>query len=300
MREQVEAMRQEVTVMKRERRLAQWCVVGAATLRFSMAERQIASLPPYESPFLLANGLKRIEDGFDYVLCDLSPALGGVFVNAVIACPTIIAPAEANHLAIQGVPDLQEEIARIGASGVGGGERTLRFLAIEVLRPPDGTARGPEGHRADVRRAAPADPESRSRRAGQGEGDPDLRPARFRDSVAQSAFVALLDEFLELAEAGRGLRGLGRGGGITRRRYKGREALRRATPGRLDDLRCPACGVRLWTAAPSPLRASPRSASLLIALGVRIRVAAPVPSPPIDTMTYVHPTTATCGLRWKL
>ena len=30
MREQVEAMRQEVTVMKRERRLAQWCAVGAA------------------------------------------------------------------------------------------------------------------------------------------------------------------------------------------------------------------------------------------------------------------------------
>jgi hypothetical protein len=30
MREQVEAMRQEVTVMKRERRIAQWCAVGAA------------------------------------------------------------------------------------------------------------------------------------------------------------------------------------------------------------------------------------------------------------------------------
>ena len=176
-----------------------------ATLRFSMAERQIASLPPYESPFLLANGLKRIEDGFDFVLCDLSPALGGVFVNAVIACPTIIAPAEANHLAIQGVPDLQEEIARIGASGVGGGERTLRFLATkccdhqtaprEALKVIEEMC-GAQLLRTRIPRAAAVE-------QAMGKGIPIFDP-RFRESAAQGAFVALLDEFLDLAEAGHG------------------------------------------------------------------------------------------------
>jgi chromosome partitioning protein len=172
-----------------------------ATLRFSMAERQILSLPPYESPFLLSNALKRVESGFEFILCDLSPALGGVFVNAVIACPTIIAPAEANHLAIQGVPDLQEEIARISASGVAGGPRTLWFLATkccehqmaprEALKTIQGLC-GKQLLRTRIPRAAAVE-------QAMGKGLP-IFEARFRDSAAQAAFTALLEEFLELAE----------------------------------------------------------------------------------------------------
>ena len=179
--------------------------VVPATLRFSMAERQVASLPPYESPFLLANALERIDGEFDFVLCDLSPAHGGVFVDAVIACPTIIAPAEANHLAIQGVPDLQDEIARISASGVAGASRTLRFLATkccdhqtapcEALKTIEELC-GERLLRTRIPRSAAVE-------QAMGKGIP-IFDRRFRDSPAQGAFTSLLDEFLELAEATRG------------------------------------------------------------------------------------------------
>lgn len=193
---------EKATVLQRA---AEDLFVVPATLRFSMAERQILSLPPYESPFLLAKALARIEEGFHYVLCDLGPTLGGVFVNAVIACPTIIAPAEANHLAIQGVPDLQDEVSRIGGSGVVGGPRVLRFLATkcndhqveprEALRAIERLC-GAQLLRTRVPKAAAVE-------QAMGRGVP-IFDSCFRDTAAQVAFVALVDEFLTLEERSHG------------------------------------------------------------------------------------------------
>jgi chromosome partitioning protein len=177
----------------------------AAVLQKAGENLSIASLPPYESPFLLANALKRIDGQFDFVLCDLSPALGGVFIDAVIACPTVIAPAEANHLAIQGVPDLQDEIARISASGVAGSSRTLRFLATkccdrqtaprEALKTIEELC-GEQLLRTRIPRSAAVE-------QAMGRGIP-IFDRRFRDSPAQEAFTSLLDEFLDLAEVTHG------------------------------------------------------------------------------------------------
>ena len=63
-------------------------------------------------PVTVREALRRVGDGYDYVLCDCAPSLGPVTYNALAAGP-ILAPVEMTRLAVSVVPELDRVVTTL-------------------------------------------------------------------------------------------------------------------------------------------------------------------------------------------
>ncbi len=197
----------EVAPVVQPAQLAENLDVVPATQKFWRAEREIQVRPQYESPYLLQNALKRFSETYDYVLCDLNPNIGGVFGNAVLACPELICPAEAQRLSLSGVPDLLDEVAKIAASPAAG-PRRVHFVANKCIAAETETQDALVMLEALVALKYPKIetrlfqtrlPGLAAIRKAMGSGRP-IYESQYRGK-AQDAFVALVDELLALEDA---------------------------------------------------------------------------------------------------
>ena len=64
-------------------------------------------------PYRLQNSLKDLKADYDYVLIDTPPALGTLTNNALVAADSVIIPAQADILSLQGVSQLYETIESV-------------------------------------------------------------------------------------------------------------------------------------------------------------------------------------------
>lgn len=64
-------------------------------------------------PYRLQNALKDLKADYDYVLIDTPPALGTLTNNALVAADSVIIPAQADILSLQGVSQLYETIESV-------------------------------------------------------------------------------------------------------------------------------------------------------------------------------------------
>lgn len=77
-------------------------------------------------PVAVREALARVEDGYEYVLCDCAPSLGPVTYNALAAGP-ILAPVEMTRLAVSVVPELDRVVATL-RRGVAPAAAVLGYL----------------------------------------------------------------------------------------------------------------------------------------------------------------------------
>lgn len=64
-------------------------------------------------PYRLQNALKDLTSEYDYILIDTPPALGTLTNNALVAADSVIIPAQADILSLQGVSQLYETIESV-------------------------------------------------------------------------------------------------------------------------------------------------------------------------------------------
>jgi len=76
-------------------------------------------------PILVRSALNRIEDLYDYVICDCPPNLAAVAYSALLSGP-VLAPVEMNRLAVSTVPTLLQALSRLRSGGWS--VRLLAFL----------------------------------------------------------------------------------------------------------------------------------------------------------------------------
>lgn len=60
--------------------------------------------------YRLKEALEPIKDAYDYIIIDTPPALGILTINALTACDSVIIPAQADILSLQGIEQLAETI----------------------------------------------------------------------------------------------------------------------------------------------------------------------------------------------
>ena len=70
------------------------------TLRVRIAlEVEIQKVSQVAGPVAVRDALKRVESGYDYVICDCGPSLGAATYNALAAGP-ILVPVETTRLTV--------------------------------------------------------------------------------------------------------------------------------------------------------------------------------------------------------
>ena len=65
---------------------------------------------------VLSHALTSIEDQFDFVLIDTSPALGILMINAIACCQQLIVPVQTEYLAIKGLERMMRTLSMVAKS----------------------------------------------------------------------------------------------------------------------------------------------------------------------------------------
>ncbi|MDF1642829.1 MAG: ParA family protein [Pseudomonadales bacterium] len=65
---------------------------------------------------VLSNALTSVQDQFDYVLIDTSPALGILMINAIASCQQLIVPVQTEYLAIKGLERMMRTLSMVAKS----------------------------------------------------------------------------------------------------------------------------------------------------------------------------------------
>jgi len=86
-------------------------VVAASPWRAG-ADLEVQKANQLTGPVAVREALQRVEDSYDYVICDCAPSLAPVTYNALAAGP-ILAPVEMTRLAVSVVPELDRVVATI-------------------------------------------------------------------------------------------------------------------------------------------------------------------------------------------
>ena len=81
----------------------------------SAVDLEVQKANQLTGPVTVREALERVENGYDYVLCDCAPSLGPVTYNALAAGP-ILAPVEMTRLAVSVVPELDRVVATLRRS----------------------------------------------------------------------------------------------------------------------------------------------------------------------------------------
>jgi chromosome partitioning protein len=150
-------------------------------------------------PVAVREALERVEDGYDYVICDCAPSLGPVTYNALAAGP-ILAPVEMTRLAVSVVPELDRVVATL-RRGVAPSAEVLGYLPT---RHVERQAESREALRA--LQALEGDRVLRTRvplataiAASLAEAASPFSP-RYRRSKGPAAYLAVVDEVARLLE----------------------------------------------------------------------------------------------------
>lgn len=92
----------------------------------------------------LAGAVRRLADRFDFVLVDCPPALNGLTLSALVSATGVLVPVQAEFLSLEGLVQMKEAIARIGAES----PSPPRLFGILLSQVPPGA----ETTEAEVRR----------------------------------------------------------------------------------------------------------------------------------------------------
>ncbi|HUT83556.1 MAG TPA: AAA family ATPase [Thermodesulfobacteriota bacterium] len=75
-----------------------------STLDLIGAEIELVSIPSRE--YRLREGLKKIEEGYDYIIIDCPPSLGLLTINSLTAADTVLIPIQCEYYALEGLSQL--------------------------------------------------------------------------------------------------------------------------------------------------------------------------------------------------
>jgi chromosome partitioning protein len=96
----------------------------------SAFEQVMAGVP--EREFRLAEGLRDIEEDYEYLIIDCPPSVGLLTFNALMACDEVIIPVDSSSFSVHGLAKLLETIQLIEQKA--GHELTFRILATNMDR----------------------------------------------------------------------------------------------------------------------------------------------------------------------
>ena len=85
----------------------------AANMELAGAEGELSSQPNWQRR--LADGLRPLENDFDFCLIDCPPSLGALTVNALVAARQILIPMQCEYFAMEGLSDLAQTVRRLRA-----------------------------------------------------------------------------------------------------------------------------------------------------------------------------------------
>ena len=85
--------------------------VAPSTTDLVGAELELA--PTLAREHRLADALKEVEDGFDYIVMDCPPSLGLLTLNALTAAHTVLIPLQTEYYALEGLGQLTQTIGLI-------------------------------------------------------------------------------------------------------------------------------------------------------------------------------------------
>ncbi len=177
--------------------------VVAASPWASGVDLEVQRANQLTGPVAVREALARVEDEYDYIICDCAPSLGPVTYNALAAGP-ILAPVETTRLAVSVIPELGRVVQQL-RRGVAPNATVLAYLPTrfveeqtesrEALRSLEGLA----GDRVLRTRIPLATAIARSLAEGVPLYDP-----RYRPSKGPPAYLAAIDEVLPLLETTHG------------------------------------------------------------------------------------------------
>lgn len=154
-------------------------------------------------PVAVREALDRVEERYDFVICDCAPSLGPVTYNALAAGP-ILAPVETTRLAVSVLPELGRVVKQL-RRGVAPNASVLAYLPtrfVEEQTESREALRALEGLAGDLvlrTRIPLATAIARSLAEGVPLYDP-----RYRPSKGPPAYLSALDEVMALLEASHG------------------------------------------------------------------------------------------------
>ncbi len=85
--------------------------VVPAHIDLAGAETELVNVVGREA--ILRDGMRGLDNRFDYLLVDCPPSLGTLTVNALVACDEVIIPLQAHFLALQGLSKLLETVTLV-------------------------------------------------------------------------------------------------------------------------------------------------------------------------------------------
>ncbi len=103
----LEVLCEEKSINAGIQHLEQYDIVPASMFLASIDGRITNSL---SRPYRLQKAISDLKEHYDYILIDTPPALGTLTSNALIAAQSVIIPAQADILSLQGVSQLYETI----------------------------------------------------------------------------------------------------------------------------------------------------------------------------------------------
>jgi chromosome partitioning protein len=165
-------------------------------------EVEIQKANQVAGPVVVRDALERVENGYDYVICDCGPSLGAVTYNALAAGP-ILVPVETTRLTVSVLPNLTKAVRQLRGAAPG--------VCILAYLPTRHVARQAESREAlkalrvltGGRALTTVIPQSTAVARSLAEGL-SLFDARYRASKAPAAYLAAIDEVVSRLEARHG------------------------------------------------------------------------------------------------
>ncbi len=165
-------------------------------------EAEIQGVNRVAGPVAVLDALGRVENGYDYVICDCGPNLGAVTYNALAAGP-ILVPVETTRLAVSVLPNLTKAVRQL--HGVAPGACIVAYLPTRYVARQAESREALNvlqmlGGRCVLRTVIP---QSTAVAQSLAEGM-SLFDARYRFSKAPAAYLAAIDEVVSRLEARHG------------------------------------------------------------------------------------------------
>lgn len=165
-------------------------------------EVEIQKVNRVAGPVAVRDALERVESAYDYVICDCGPSLGAVTYNALAAGP-ILVPVETTRLTVSVLPNLTKAVGQL--RGPAPGACVLAYLPTRHVARQAESREALKALRvlAGKRVLTTVIPQSTAVARSLAEGV-SLFDARYRDSKAQAAYLAAVDEVVSRLEARHG------------------------------------------------------------------------------------------------